>query len=463
MKKLHLLSLVSLLAFTACQTDEPTPPTLSEGNEIPTITNEGLQTSSSEVDALLSSLFPSQTRAGRNYSTITVKDSTATPLYYVVNYADNGGFAIISATKTYTPILAYNNQGNYNPLDINRPYGVSQWESAIKQNVRLSIDHPEYADSLKALWMPYEKQDVPSFNPKRLTRSDNEILDRIDQMVKDSIAAWSSQGARVYSAADYSTDNQSIKAFISNLPDNVYWMCMDNWSNYAYVVERDIVNSVSYPNFVQTKWDQTGEFNQSFPLYDGVNHCAVGCAVVATGQLMRYYRFPVSFNWDNMPLTGGNKTTSDFLYQLAIATNTSLGPSSGTTFAGVEKALGSFGYQCQENEAYNSSKLIDGIKSKKPVLLGGNNGNSASGHMWLASGYHHYCGHFEICLYYVASANVNEGMRLAIHEVQNPITEEGIYCNWGWGGKYDGYYFPANFKPSSYDFSNNIKMLIPNK
>lgn len=38
---------------------------------------------------------------------------------------------------------------------------------------------------------------------------------------------------------------------------------------------------------------------------------------------------------------------------------------------------------------------------------------------------------------------------------------DGIYCNWCWGGSYDGYYHRGQFNPGSFDFTNKQKMMFP--
>lgn len=449
-----------LLALAACQNEEPSNPLPSDKETGFEIAGDSLATSKAEIEAVLSDLFHNTTRALSSYTITPVKDADGTILYYVVNYADNGGFAIVSATKTYCPILAYSDNGNYNPLDLNRPEGVNKWETAIKEDVRYTIDHPEYADSVKAMWMPYEKQAVAEFYPRRSTRSDNEVLDRIDQMVKDSIVSWQKQGANIYPASQYETDNQSIKAFIEDLPNNVYWMCMDNWENYAYVIERSVSTTSGTDNFVETKWSQREWFNYYFPLYDGVFQSPVGCGVIAAGQLMYFYKYPSTFDWSAMPLTVGNKTTSNFLYQLALAAKAEFGESTSTTVSGIRDALLAYGYKCEDARAYDFATVSDYVRKGKPALVTGKSDKNAA-HMWVVSGYQHYSANKEVRLFYVASANPNEGMRCAVNNSTHIITTDGIYCNWGWGGSYDGYYFKDDFTPGSFDFTENQIMMFP--
>ncbi|MDE6928183.1 MAG: Spi family protease inhibitor [Muribaculaceae bacterium] len=62
-----------------------------------------------------------------NYSLSTIYDSTGNPAIYVVNYDNNAGFVLVSATKDYHPILAYAEIGNYDIMN-SRPYGLDMWE-----------------------------------------------------------------------------------------------------------------------------------------------------------------------------------------------------------------------------------------------------------------------------------------------------------------------------------------------
>ena len=51
--------------------------------------------------------------ASQQYTISTIIDQTGQPVIYVVNYAGNGGFVLLSATKKYIPVLAYSQNGNY--------------------------------------------------------------------------------------------------------------------------------------------------------------------------------------------------------------------------------------------------------------------------------------------------------------------------------------------------------------
>ena len=52
---------------------------------------------------------------------LVVNDDNAEPVYYIVNYSDNQGFVIVSATKNYVPIIGSFESGNFDPAQKNHP------------------------------------------------------------------------------------------------------------------------------------------------------------------------------------------------------------------------------------------------------------------------------------------------------------------------------------------------------
>lgn len=55
-----------------------------------------------------------KTRSVGNINTqVVLDDATNTPLLYIVNYGQNNGYVIISASKNTSPILAFSNTGYF--------------------------------------------------------------------------------------------------------------------------------------------------------------------------------------------------------------------------------------------------------------------------------------------------------------------------------------------------------------
>lgn len=59
-----------------------------------------------------------------------IKDDEGKPVAYVVNFSNEQGWIIISATKKYYPIVAYNESGNFNLDDMPTP--VAAWTEDLK-------------------------------------------------------------------------------------------------------------------------------------------------------------------------------------------------------------------------------------------------------------------------------------------------------------------------------------------
>ena len=64
---------------------------------------------SSEVSECVAS------RSSKEYTISNVNDDNGVPLVYVINYNDNAGFVIVSARKSGQPVLAFGDEGSFNP------------------------------------------------------------------------------------------------------------------------------------------------------------------------------------------------------------------------------------------------------------------------------------------------------------------------------------------------------------
>ena len=74
---------------------------------------DSVKVNADEVRNIVESVFPQTKSSNGEYSVETIYDDSQEPLVYVVNRPQNGGFMIISATKNYDPILAYNTTGHF--------------------------------------------------------------------------------------------------------------------------------------------------------------------------------------------------------------------------------------------------------------------------------------------------------------------------------------------------------------
>ena len=364
MKKL-LISMMAGLALTACQsydTELPMPDdegalTAVQKEEITQITED---VNSGEVKNILGSLFGKQ-RKGRSadYTVSLLKDKQGVDRVICINYADNGGFALISAEKTHSPILAYAEEGNFTVTD-SLPFPLSEWMDCTMHSIADSESLP--ADSLEkiaGMWHRYEvvkpfksirsrANEVDPDHSKLINLTYEEYLELFHKM-KPYMDEWAKDdNIHAYSIDDYTGTTSLGDRF--QLAGYVQGVIFPAYADDYWAVT--VVREVNYGNkennglICGTKWTQDYGYNQSFDLIPGssTEHYLVGCGPVAIGQLMYGYRYPSFFNWSQMtPYGYGNKVTSDFLLD-------------------VFHKCGSTPYYNEERKQYLTKTTIDGMK-----------------------------------------------------------------------------------------------------
>jgi len=163
--------------FFACNSKEDVPTAdrdVAVEREIPAIYNsETLVSQEKAID--ISSVFFSQkfesgdmkTRSGKLQSFVTsaskasietiVEDSS--PLMHVVNYPE-GGFVIVSATRSYFPILAYSEDNNFVLASEEEMRGLTVWLDETKAAIRSSDSlDDETKGRIRMEWRSYETID----------------------------------------------------------------------------------------------------------------------------------------------------------------------------------------------------------------------------------------------------------------------------------------------------------------
>lgn len=126
------------------------------------------------------------------------------------------------------------------------------------------------------------------------------------------------------------------------------------------------------------------------------------------------------------------KETSDMLYMVNVKSNTINGKyASDTNIDDMITALKSYGYNAIKNG-------VTHIDKKRPTIVCGNgNGTSLANHAWIFSGsYQSYGEHYYVYYTLVGRKQIGEFERTE-KEISSCVR---CYYNWGYGGKYDGFY-----------------------
>lgn len=304
MKKIFMLLSALLLIIPSCHQDKMEMDILTEKESmmrirLPKISRDATSISPEEA-AKVANLYlsSSSTKSNETYNVkevISIRGDSGEIAMYAVNYDD--GYLIISASKKFYPVLAEIPHGNYNDTFLSKGMGIfiADYQQCIKNaaNGNLSFDSTG--------WSIYEETE----RPELMTRSEDAYYDVFDRYY----AQWTSQGYSVY----------LLRNKPDEMPEDLYESYCSmaetydrtdyGYMNYSVIIERISEEKHSYGPYCQTKW------HQEVPFWP-TDADKLGCTTIAAGQIMRYFEFPTSFDWDNMPNDTSNETLRDFLTKL---------------------------------------------------------------------------------------------------------------------------------------------------
>ena len=470
MKKLLFFSALAAMTLVACQsydTELPMPDdeaalTAVQKEEITQITED---VNSGEVKNILGSLFGKQ-RKGRSadYTVSLLKDKQGVDRVICINYADNGGFALISAEKTHSPILAYADEGNFTVTD-SLPFPLSEWMDCTMHSIAESESLP--ADSLETIarmWRKYDSGIMPLVDdyPSEGGNIPWEEYYQLTRIVMDKMAEWSSLGYRYYPIDDYNGtislgDKNGIASFVQGI---MYPPYVDDYRTLTFVVEKDIEYTTGRGHWLKTNWSQFNGYNQSFPTTtDNITgHIPVGCGPIAVGQLMYAYQYPSYFNWSEMTVSGtGNKITSDFLLDVKNKCKAFYNPETGGTGCyqkNMVEALRGYGYRCDDNTSINTVQMLNNpsilisylCEPGVPKLEG-------DCHAWIVEGGRCTVTNMQTEVWaFSGERNFN---CVFSESTQEQYSSWVFYVNWGWGRSTDAYYNLDPMLPTGYGYQNN--------
>ena len=343
---------------------------------------------------------------------------------YIINFADNQGFAVLGARYSLEPIYALTEKGTLDTKKLN---------SAIIKAYRQNINNKPIntlTDNLEI---------------------NNEVgIDYMYDLLAESMVV-----------------TPRIKV------DKTY--IYGEWEPISYVGP-----------LVEVKWDQGYPFNMKmdYVTWNGYTaQMSVGCTVIAAAQMISSNRHPMSapgdsatYPWNNLKLVSNylnmkNYSSyypdalplpekSEYVDQLAdvlhhISKCFNVFFHEGGTGATIEDVLS--GLKSLDPVYYkdakwvtiedNMDKIYKLLNDNKPILIyGAKKGNSAA-HAWIIDGY------------------LNCERDVVITETSGynpPVTytrrEQGtmLHCNWGWQGTGDGYFLPGIFNISKRECVDEI-------
>lgn len=280
-----------------------------------------------------------------------------------------------------------------------------------------------------------------------------------DESAKD-ILGYSSNGS-----FDYENAPDNFKWWLSQYKEQIS-IAMDNPEVYVNAKKRAKRKANSsgrhnIPELIKTKWDQSTPFNDAvrdaFKQQTGYNvNLVTGCVATAMAQVMNFHQCPVKgmgsatgtrrgysidgatcyftpsadfgstvYDWNNMLdeyKTGAYNdvqanAVATLMYHCGVSVDMNYGNSSSASSSNIPNAVSTyFGYdksaQHVQRKYYTDEEWTDLVYGElaagRPVLYGGQNAYSNSGHEFVCHGY--------------------------------SAADQTFAINWGWGGYQDGYF-----------------------
>ena len=204
---------------------------------------------------------------------------------------------------------------------------------------------------------------------------------------------------------------------------------------------------------LSTTWHQTSPYNNYLPYISNGQHAYVGCVPVAIAQIMRYFEYPSSYSWSQMPNNSANShlysLIDDIWSHLGVGINLhydTTGTSVSHNYNIANYLKNEFGYSTasQMNYTKNSNYTIvrnELIDYERPVIFKGTSGGE--GHAWVCDGAHEWQEDI------IVNGQHNVYGYLRFHHV------------WGGSTSYNGWYAFTSFAPTNsiYDFGHNMKLV----
>lgn len=202
---------------------------------------------------------------------------------------------------------------------------------------------------------------------------------------------------------------------------------------------------------LQTKWHQSSPYNDQCDWKsDFTGRCPAGCSNIAVGQVLAYNQSGstitiagTSFVWNLInqcnyglyPSFDARSEIARFIHTIGVWMNTTYrDDGSGAPLSNAPKMFRHAGYQGVDLINYDKAKARTMIYSNKvPFYMYGANAANLKSHAWVIDGWNEYTLQDWMTTY---GPNNRINPPVLISEVYHCY----VHCNFGWGGKCDGYY-----------------------
>lgn len=390
---------------------------------------------------------------------IPVNDEQGNASMYIINYENNQGYLILSGTNEYQPVLAFSERGNFD-IDKKNSDGSSLWlqeQQSFIENIAVLPDSVRCLN--KKAWNSFfERETTVQLNAGVQTRSGDAALDReVGLYVEESLNQWRKEGYTIYPYASlsnffYGSDLDAMYEAINSHAEDRYYGGLDGT---VFIRAKTVTDKSTIDPLLQSQWNQTGEYK--------VNGYPAGCVAVAMGQIMRYYEYPVLYNWSAMAYNYATNMTVELLAEIGQKVNMSYTPEASTASTSAAcNAFKQYGYSQANIINHAQARTVIELSKKRPVFMRGTNNGTKDGHAWVCDGFERNDTYktFDIMILDRFSSDPIPPYERLYYGRTNSTYSTYFHMNWGWGGNKDGYFYEESVNPSGYNFSIDRKDIV---
>lgn len=416
-------------------------------------------------------LHQTRTSSTKIKDILTINNNQGKPSLYIINYAENGGFVLISATRNYMPVLAYSDKGNFD-IEIIQNSSANIWFQKQKQILNSIVSLSDSTkNAYRQLWNQYSSSKSKFTYPSTTKANITEL--EIGRIMEEALQKWSDEGYEIISLSNYlgSSDLPEREEEICNA---VHMYGNDNYYGGAiqtsFVLSKYFSSSEDVSPLLKSKWGQSNGYNQFTP-----NNYPAGCVSVALGQIMRFHQYPKTFDWSSMSYEYPTETTAHFLRE--IGENVEMDYDNTGSSSNIDKACkalrNKYGYTTARIVSHDITEVYNQIRMGRPVYMRGYDssgflGLKHKGHAWVCDGFTSYQTRREItvmCLQNCPTENT-PGFVQAYPTFDEGESRRYLSMNWGWNGKHNGYFYDDKVNIPSKDLNfehgrQNIIDIIP--
>jgi hypothetical protein len=281
-----------------------------------------------------------------------IKSSDGITVLYVVNFADEQGFMVLSADKeAQNPMLSFDTKGSFDFEKIEEGSTVWAWLESGKEKISENLKSGIHPDN-----QGYQLWDYI-----------------IEKEVKDENGEVSTIEVSVEIANIDEADNGKGVQLRATHPNKRGWYTISPWYNVS-----------------QNLWGQGPGYSANAP---SPNVHLAGCPAVAIGLLCKTWSYPSGYNYSAMPTTLNTTATNAISHMFRDIANKIPGYIWGTVSSGAPNVnsiltgLKNVGYSQAKCKLYDFQTAYNNIADWYPVLLVGFQ-QYGGGHIWIADGYY---------------------------------------------------------------------------